>query len=250
MLMMTRAKATRIATPGTNSFPLGGADLAQREHRVREGAHEDADRELTGLVLQDLGDDPRRELAHPELDHHEHHRQDQRGEAHHRARDGAEDLQRCVRSAGQPARNESPSKARSIETLATDTAIPLRDADQRPEPHAGPQPMQNLKAGEPEQRPILAIALAGACARRRSNLAPVDERNDSRAVPVTLHIEAQARAMVPSVALARGAVTPEGRRYSCFALALADSLLRGSGFGRRELPSLLDGTHRHHAHHP
>ena len=70
MLRMTSAKATRMATPGTNSLSFRGADLAQCEHRVRKGADEDADRELTRLVLQDLGDDPRRELAHTELDHH------------------------------------------------------------------------------------------------------------------------------------------------------------------------------------
>ena len=45
--------------PGNELVALGSADLAQGEHRVREGADEDPDRELTRLVLQDLGDDPR-----------------------------------------------------------------------------------------------------------------------------------------------------------------------------------------------
>ena len=50
--------------------PLGGAHLAQRQHRVGECADEGADRELAGLILQNGGNDTRRELTHCELNHH------------------------------------------------------------------------------------------------------------------------------------------------------------------------------------
>jgi hypothetical protein len=50
--------------------PLGGAHLAQRQHRVSECADEGADRELAGLVLQNGGNDTRGELTHGELNYH------------------------------------------------------------------------------------------------------------------------------------------------------------------------------------
>ena len=71
--------------------------LAEREDRVHEGRDEETDRELTGLVLEDALHDPRRELAHRELDDHHRDRQHESGQADHRRRDGAEDLGRCVR---------------------------------------------------------------------------------------------------------------------------------------------------------
>ena len=66
-------------------------------------------------------------------------------------------LQGGVWTTGEPTGNQSPLNARSTETLATDTAMPVA-MQQAAEPHAGPQPMQYLEAGEPEQRPILPIA--------------------------------------------------------------------------------------------
>ena len=103
---------------------LGGAHLAQRQHRVRKCPDEDADRELAGLVLQNAGDDAGGELTHCELDHHQDHRQHQSGEAHHRARDRAEDFQ-CRSGPPVSARGiKAPSKARSTATLITDSAIP------------------------------------------------------------------------------------------------------------------------------
>ena len=54
-------------------------DLAQREHRVGEGGHEEADRDLAGLVLQERLHDPGRELTHRELDDDHRDGQDERG---------------------------------------------------------------------------------------------------------------------------------------------------------------------------
>ena len=124
---------------------LGGVHLAQRQHRVRERADEDADRELAGLVLQEGGDDAGGELAHRELDHHQNHRQHQGGEAHHRAGDCAEDFQRRIGATGERARDQGPIEGAVHRNADHRQRDPAADADQWPEPHAGSEPVKSAE---------------------------------------------------------------------------------------------------------
>ena len=106
MLARTRRNAVTTAMPGTLPVPspLIG-DLAEREERVDERGDEEADRELARLVPQDALDDPRRELAHRELDDDHRDRQHERGEAHHRGGDGRKDVGRRIRAADDARRH-------------------------------------------------------------------------------------------------------------------------------------------------
>ena len=125
--------------------PFGGAHLAQRQHRVRERADEGTDRELAGLVLKDGGDDAGRELTHRELHHHQDHRQHQSGEAHHRARDGAEDFQRSIGPTGEGARDQGPIEGAIHRNADHRQRDACANADQRPEPHAGLEPVNGAE---------------------------------------------------------------------------------------------------------
>jgi hypothetical protein len=131
--------------------PVLVAHLAQRQHRVRERAHEGADRELAGLVLQNGRDDARRELPHRELNHHQDHRQHQGGEAHHRTRDRAEDLKRRIRAAGERPWDQPPIECavqRNADQRQTDAGA---NADQWPKPHTGLEPVNDAEFGYCDQ---------------------------------------------------------------------------------------------------
>ncbi len=80
-------------------------DLAEREDRVGERCHEQADGDLAWLVLQERLHDARRELTHREL--YDDHRdgEDEGGKAHHRQRDGRQDRNGYLRSAGPLSRD-------------------------------------------------------------------------------------------------------------------------------------------------
>ena len=80
-------------------------DLAEREDRVGERCHEQADGDLAWLVLQERLHDARRELTHREL--HDDHRdgEDEGCKAHHRQRDGRQDRRGYLRSSGPLSRD-------------------------------------------------------------------------------------------------------------------------------------------------
>ena len=92
-----------------NSRHLAGAvavvgHLAGGEDGVNESGDEQADRELARLVAQDALDDARGELTHRELDDDHRDRQHQCGQADHRCRDGGEDHDCSIGSAGHAGR--------------------------------------------------------------------------------------------------------------------------------------------------
>ena len=124
---------------------FGGAHLAQRQHRMRECADEGADRELAGLVLQNGGHDAGGELTHCELNHHQDHSQHQSGEAHHRARDRAEDFQCRIGAAGERARDQRPIEGAIHRNADHRQRDACADADQRPEPHARLEPVNSAE---------------------------------------------------------------------------------------------------------
>jgi hypothetical protein len=127
--------------------PLSGAHLAQRQHRVRECPDEGADRELAGLVLQNGSHDAGGELTHSELNHHQDHSQHQSGEAHHRARDSAEDFHCRMRAAGEGTRDQGSIEGaigRNADHRQRDTGA---NAHQWPKPHAGLKPVNSAEFG-------------------------------------------------------------------------------------------------------
>ena len=79
-----RSRSGRAGTPPRRRAParcrscLADTHVAHREHGVGERRDEHADRELARPVAQDRLHDPRRELAHRELDDDHRDRQDER----------------------------------------------------------------------------------------------------------------------------------------------------------------------------
>ena len=102
MLTMTRANAVRTAIPGlAHRPPRICTDLPDCEDRVDERRHEQPDRKLARLVLQNTLDDAGRELRHGELHHYHGDRQDQSSEADHGRGDCFEDAEGRLRPADQ-----------------------------------------------------------------------------------------------------------------------------------------------------
>ena len=110
------------------------------QHGEGERTDEDADRELTRLVLQDRLHDPRRELAHRQLDDHHRDRQHQSGQTHHRGGDRPQDRQCGVRPPRERARNQR------IPKLTVDPQRHKRqhDASQNTQDRHKPQPAPHL----------------------------------------------------------------------------------------------------------
>ena len=189
----------------TLSVGTVGIDFADRQQRMHESGDEQADGELTGPVPQETLNDPGRELAHGELYDHQHDRQHEYRQVHHRSGHRRQDRHRRLRPSDQRWGQESIVVCPVERDRGEGEADPHQDTEDRDQPQARRDVLvelveDDLHAGGPVEhasaRRVRGDSASGGCVNPVLQTLGVDDlpgvrsakrgegvRNDNR--PVT-----------------------------------------------------------------
>jgi hypothetical protein len=146
-----------------NGAGVRTADLPEGEHGDDERRPEQADRQLAEPVGQQRGHDPRGELAHRQLHHHQRHGEHEAGQRGHR---GGEDRQGRLRVAGRSRhalRDQGVARPAVEPERAEGDQHAGQDAQQGDQPQAGPYGVH--EAGEAHRALWGSDRRAGRCDR-------------------------------------------------------------------------------------